>query len=139
MPKKQGYTLIEILVVLVIIATLAALAWPNYTKIKEKSMNREAKANLALIRAAEKVYRLEEGFYYPYKNTTTPTVSDINTDLKLSLPSRGTNWTVTVSSPTESTGFAKEDRNIASGRNWQHNFANEEPVCTNVGTDKNCP
>ena len=66
----MSFTLIEMLVVLVIIATLAALAWPNYMAIKEKTLNREAKATLALIRAAEKVYKMEEGFYYPSPATT---------------------------------------------------------------------
>jgi type IV pilus assembly protein PilE len=139
MSKKQGYTIIEILVVLVIVATLAALAWPNYTKIKEKSMNREAKANLALIRAAEKVYRLEQGFYYPYAPATANVASDINSDLKLSLPDPGTNWAVSITTTSSSAGAATDTRNISSGRVWSHNFANEEPTCTNTLTDKNCP
>jgi type IV pilus assembly protein PilE len=139
MLKLKGYTLIEILVVLLIIATLAALAWPNYTKIKEKSMNREAKASLALIRAAEKVYRLEQGFYYPYKATTS-VVANINSDLKLSLPdSLGANWTVLINSPTESTGNAQDTRSGTTGRIWTHDFMNEEPTCANTLTDKNCP
>ncbi|HNW40046.1 MAG TPA: prepilin-type N-terminal cleavage/methylation domain-containing protein [Candidatus Omnitrophota bacterium] len=40
MLKKKSFTLMEMLVVLVIIGTLAALAWPNYVAIKEKTLNR---------------------------------------------------------------------------------------------------
>ena len=83
--KRKGFTLTEILVVVVIIATLAALAWPNYMAIKEKTLNREAKASLALIRAAEKIYKLEQGFYYPHPaGSTENDTSLINNYLKLS-------------------------------------------------------
>ena len=133
MPNNKGYTLIEILVVLVIIGTLAALAWPNYMAIKEKSLNREAKANLALIRAAEKIYRMEQGFYYPYSDVTT-SVSDINSFLKLSLPeSASVSWSIEVNSITASNEFAEATRDGtgSDGRVWKINFPGDtEPSCT---------
>lgn len=119
-----------------IIATLAALAWPNYMAIKEKTLNREAKASLALIRAAEKIYRLEQGFYYPYL-TTTSVASDINSYLKLSLPeSASVSWAVSLSSPDLNTGVATSTR-VPAGRVWSHDFANEDPTCSPSGP--NCP
>jgi type IV pilus assembly protein PilE len=132
MPHKQGYTLIEILVVLVIIGTLAALAWPNYMAIKEKSLNREAKASLALIRAAEKIYRMEQRYYYPYKSATS-TISNINSFLKLSLPETASvSWSINVNS-TVDPAFAKATRvgTGVDGRVWKINFPGDsEPVCT---------
>jgi prepilin-type N-terminal cleavage/methylation domain-containing protein len=131
MPNKKGYTLIEILVVLVIIGTLAALAWPNYMAIKEKSLNREAKANLALIRAAEKIYRMEQGFYYPYSGPPASIISDINSFLKLSLPeSIGISWSITVDGPGEAAD-AQRSGTGADGRTWSIDFPGEaEPGCT---------
>ncbi|MCX5694519.1 MAG: type II secretion system protein [Candidatus Omnitrophica bacterium] len=138
--KRKGYTLIEILVVVLIIATLAALAWPNYVAIKEKTLNREAKASLALIRAAEKIYRLEQGYYYPYppESTSTSVISDINTFLKLSLPETGVlNWSITVDS-TPLAEFSRATRNGSDTRKWTIDFSGDtsEPICTDGA---NCP
>jgi prepilin-type N-terminal cleavage/methylation domain-containing protein len=130
MLKKDGYTLAEILVVLLIIATLVALAWPNYMKIKEKTLNREAKASLALIRAAEKIYRMEQGFYYPRPVGTTSVTSDINSYLKLSLPTT-VSWTIGVNSnPVEKATATRSGVN-ADGRVWSINLAGDtDPTCS---------
>lgn len=130
MPERKGLTLVEILVVLVIIATLAALAWPNYAAIKEKSLNKEARATLLLIRAAEKIYRIEQGFYYPNLDATNVT-SDINNFLKLSLPETAArSWSINIDSraPTE---FATATRTGvgADGRQWSINFPADKDVC----------
>ncbi|MDD5129875.1 MAG: prepilin-type N-terminal cleavage/methylation domain-containing protein [Candidatus Omnitrophica bacterium] len=138
--KIKGYTLIEILVVVVIIATLAALAWPNYVAIQEKTLNREAKASLALIRAAEKIYRLEQGYYYPYppEGTSTNVVSDINTFLKLSLPeTANVSWSISIDS-TPSAEFSRATRTGSDGRAWTIDFTGDasDPVCSG---GSNCP
>jgi len=133
MYQRKGYTLIEILVVLVIIGTLAALAWPNYMAIKEKTLNREAKANLALIRAAEKIYRMEQGFYYP-RLDTTDVISDINSFLKLSLPeSASVSWSISIDSTgaPETAEAQRVGGSGADGRIWSISFPGEtEPSCS---------
>ncbi|MFH1190907.1 MAG: prepilin-type N-terminal cleavage/methylation domain-containing protein [Candidatus Omnitrophota bacterium] len=132
MLKRKGFTAIEILVVLVIIGTLAALAWPNYMAIKEKSLNREAQASLALIRAAEKIYRMEGGFYYPY-GVITNNVGLINTNLRLSLTeSASASWTISLDG--RSTGSAQALRQGgggADGRVWSIDFpGGVDPTCS---------
>ena len=123
---NKGFTLAEILVVLVIIGVLAALMWPNYTAIKEKTLNREAKATLALIRAAEKIYRMEEGFYYPDPSGTVSDVSSINQYLRVSLPSANRNWEINVHS-SNTTGTSAR---VGGGRVWSIDFPGEgEPTC----------
>ena len=61
--KTSAFTLIELIIVTVIIAVLAAIALPNYTKAKEQALGKEALANLRVIAAAEKIYKVEQGLY----------------------------------------------------------------------------
>lgn len=131
MLMKKGFTLIEVLVVLVIVGVLAAIALPNFNVMQEKTLDREAKASLALIRAAERVYRMEAGTnYYPYDSyTSTNNVSLINTNLRLSLPTVASpKWSYSINNAT-STGIAQATR---AGRTWTLDAAgsSEDPVCT---------
>lgn len=133
MLMKRGFTLVEILVAIVIIGILVALALPNFTTTKEKTLDREAKATLALMRAANRIYRMEfgTGAYYPVDDST-PTVALINTDLKLSLPvTASPNWNYSVSNSL--TGTNQATRTVGSStRTWKLDSAgsSEDPDCT---------
>lgn len=63
--KRDGFTVIEILTVVIILAILATLAVPPFIRTMEAAKGRLAKTNLKLIYAAEKVYRNEVGAYMP--------------------------------------------------------------------------
>jgi len=89
---KRAFTLIELIVTLIIIGILAVLAFPQFSKTKEHAIGKEAIANLKLIAAAEKIYRIEANTYISESN-----ISNINTDLKLFLPSTSNrNWDYSV-------------------------------------------
>ena len=63
MPAWGGFTLLELMIVVIIIAILAAIALPQYLKTAERSRAAEALQILASIRAAEHRYRVENGAY----------------------------------------------------------------------------
>ncbi|MCM8798911.1 MAG: type II secretion system GspH family protein [Candidatus Omnitrophica bacterium] len=63
--KKDAFTIIEIMTVVIILAILATLALPPLIKTMDAAKGRLAKTNLKLILAAEKVYRNEVGAYMP--------------------------------------------------------------------------
>jgi prepilin-type N-terminal cleavage/methylation domain-containing protein len=130
---RKGFTLIELLVVVIIIGILAALALPGFGVSKERVLDKEAKANLALIQAAEKIYRMESGFYYPYSGSTS-VIDDINQDLKVNLPvdSSSTSWTYTVDGGSEDITAARKP---SSSRVWTLTFTDSNATCT--GTE--CP
>ncbi len=131
---NKGYTLTEMLVVIIIVGILAALALVNYTKSKEQTIDKEAKANLKLVQAAQKIYRMENTFYYP--NTGSADTAAINTNLRLSMPEgAGRNWS--YSSNVTTPGQAVATRNKAGGRSWNLPVANDDPTCANGASD-NC-
>lgn len=63
MIRRKGFTLTEILVVVVIVGILAALAIPRYIKSVETGRKEEAKVNLQLVLTGQRLYRLDHGHY----------------------------------------------------------------------------
>jgi prepilin-type N-terminal cleavage/methylation domain-containing protein len=128
----KAFTALELLVVIIIIGILATLSLPNLRKMKEKSYDNEAKATLKLLQAAEKIYYMQNGFYYPYSGAVDH--NSLNTYLKVFLPtSSNVHWAY---STTTGTGAATASRS-PSGRRWSIAITAEEPTCTSLGGD-NC-
>ncbi len=63
MLKKSGFSLIELMIVVAIIAFLAMIAVPNYTRYLAKAKRAEAYMQLSSIYAAQKAYWAEHGRY----------------------------------------------------------------------------
>ncbi len=96
--KSKGFTLTELLTVIVIIGVLATLGLPNYVRSREQAFGREAWGNLNLIAVAEKTYRLEANpttYYIPSPPPPPPNIADINNNLKLLLSVRNWDYSIT--------------------------------------------
>jgi type IV pilus assembly protein PilA len=61
--KRSGFSLIELMVVVAIMAFLAMIAVPNFNRYLAKAKRAEAYMNLSSIYAAEKAYWAEHGKY----------------------------------------------------------------------------
>jgi len=61
--KKTGYTLIEILVAISIIAVLTAVGVTSFTSVNKKSRDAKRKSDIEQIRSALEMYRADNGSY----------------------------------------------------------------------------
>jgi prepilin-type N-terminal cleavage/methylation domain-containing protein len=61
--KRNGFTLVELAVVIVIIGVLAAFGVPRFLKSVERSKAAEAFAYLTTVRAAQERYQARQGTY----------------------------------------------------------------------------
>jgi len=61
--KQEGFTLIELMIVVAIIGILAAIAIPNFLTYQLKSRQAEAKTNLQAIKTSEVAFQAERGCY----------------------------------------------------------------------------
>ncbi len=64
--QVKGFTLIEVLVVIAILAALSAMAWAMTGYVKSSSMKKEAETHIALIEASVEAYRADNGGVMPY-------------------------------------------------------------------------
>ncbi len=64
----RGFTLIELVVVVVVIGVLAGIAIPTYRKTVEKQRGDKAKLILQTIYTAEKLYKLDYNTYGSLNN-----------------------------------------------------------------------
>jgi type IV pilus assembly protein PilA len=61
--KQEGFTLIELMIVVAIIGILAAIAIPNFLQYQLKSRQSEAKVNLNAIKTSMVAFQAEKGCY----------------------------------------------------------------------------
>jgi prepilin-type N-terminal cleavage/methylation domain-containing protein len=122
--QRAGVTLLEIIVVLVILGILAVLTLPKFNKPKESSIDREAIANLKLIQAAQKIYKLEMTIY-----TSGSDAGELNDRLRLALPT-GSNayWDYKAETPGDGSAFTAKARRTADDNRIKYIDQNDDDV-----------
>ncbi len=69
--RKNGFTLIELMIVVAIIGILAAIAIPNFVKFQARTKQSEPKTNLKALFLAQRIYFAEADSYSSFMGDIT--------------------------------------------------------------------
>ena len=109
--RQYGFTLAEMLVVIVILGVLAGIAIPTYRNTMEQSRRNEACSNLNVIYMGQKIYRINNGtFWNPGNN---PGHGNINNTLSVDITT--SYYDITNITGAANTFSATARRNLTSG------------------------
>jgi prepilin-type N-terminal cleavage/methylation domain-containing protein len=105
--NKRGFTLLELIVVIIILGILATLGFTQYARVIEKGRLGEALNNLGMLRKMSLVYYQEHGTYEAYTGAD---------EFGLALPSGGCNTNFYFAYNCDGTGNCIADRCSSGGK-----------------------
>jgi len=95
--RSRGFTLVEVLIVVIIIGILASIGTPQFAASIEKAKGGEARAGMGHIQTGEKIY-------YAERETYTTNLSDLDINLTQ------TYWSFIITTPTPNSFIATATR-----------------------------
>ena len=112
MRRQNGFTLIELMVVVSIIGVIAGIAYPSYLKSMQKGRRAEAKAELTrLSQALERCY----SSYGTYKNAACSTVEDSSGNFLSGLQSNPNKYYNMTASTLSGTAYTLTATAVSTG------------------------
>ena len=105
----SGFTLVELIIVVIVIGILAAVGMPQYTKAIEKARGAEMSAGLNNIQQGEKIYFANNEKYLEAGAAGTADTNGLTSgnqkDLDINLPQTGWNFQVTITGGSTNTAY----------------------------------
>ncbi len=118
--RPTGYTLLEMLITVVLVAVLSAAAVATYIKTAERARDHEAQTMLKLIRNGEQRYLVKFNTYYPAAGVTESDIADINITLDLQIdPEVRWNYSILGAAGDFQASAARLNPPTGYSRTWQ--------------------
>ncbi|MBF0484972.1 MAG: type II secretion system protein [Candidatus Omnitrophica bacterium] len=134
---KKGFSLAEVMVVLVTVGIIAAYGIPNFGKAMTRAQARSAISNLQLIYSAQQLYFARQGVYVA--EATTAAINGMlgNNSLNI-VQTGGTTYSCQIAAAPATCTAANAAFNVVVTLTIALADNNVNPVCTNV-TAGSCP
>lgn len=111
--KEEGFTLVELMVVVLIIAILIAIAIPTFLGARERAQDRAAQSNLRNALTSAKVhYTDEEAYTTPGAATTVLPADLLAIEPSLNFVAAGN---LTTADPANTVRFLAEENTVGAG------------------------
>jgi type IV pilus assembly protein PilA len=136
--SEKGFTLVELLVVIIIIGILAAIALPNFLNQGAKAKQTEAKQNVGLINRTQTAYRSEKStFANNFDTLATGSLAGSGTSVS------SANYAYTLSGTTENASIIADAKDGAlkgySGANNRYTNTASQSVIASVSCEALAP
>ena len=81
--RKSGFTLVEILIVVIILGILAAIVIPQFTDASTSAKSNALESNLQMLRSQFELYKVQHDDTYPWEDALGALDSNANIATKL--------------------------------------------------------
>lgn len=139
--EESGFTLVELLVVMLILGILAAIAIPSFFSQRDKATDAEAKSAAKTAQTAIESFATDNGGKYVDGDGVSPSAADLKqieptlNDATLSEPtSDATTYTVTTTSGTNNTFSIEREAAGTTVQNCTAAVATKPGGCANGST-----
>lgn len=118
--KNQGFTLIELMIVVVIVGILAAIAYPSYTRYVQRANETEARGQIMEFASQLEAYRAKN---FSYKGATVAGLapqlgSNTNYSVDFKLNNNNNAYTI-VAEPNQATMAGRSRLEYDSSAGWK--------------------
>ncbi|HOM26912.1 MAG TPA: prepilin-type N-terminal cleavage/methylation domain-containing protein [bacterium] len=137
--RKKGFTVVELLVVMVIIAFLAGLLLPAIRKSRSKALIDKAKAEMANLASIMTMVKMDTGYYVrlcdladvslstTYYSTNPKHASPPDASFNITQDGSGTVAFYNINTSTDDTSAQSE---LTQGHNWDGPYITYQPKAT---------